>query len=56
MLHMIIERENEVKALKQDNTELQRRFLGFKNEFVELLDDRDQSKNDNLRLFGQLEV
>lgn len=56
MIEMIKKKEGINNGLRHDKEDMEQRFGDFKNDYLEILDDRDLTKNENLRLTGQLEM
>lgn len=52
MMEMIKKKEGINYGLSRDKEDMERRFGDFKNDYLEILEDRDSTKNDNLRIVG----
>lgn len=56
MMNMIVSGDHFIRDLLDEKLDLQRRFEDFKGDYVQLLDDKDQTKNESLKLSGQIEM
>jgi hypothetical protein len=56
MIEMLRKKEGINFGLRSDKEDMEKRFGDFKNDYLEILEDRDSTKNENLRLSGQLEM
>lgn len=52
MIELLKKKEGINWGLRHDKEDMEKRFGDFKNDYLEILEDRDQTKNDNLRLSG----
>ena len=52
MMNMIVSGDHFIRDLLDEKSDLQRRFEDFKGDYVQLLDDKDQTKNESLKLCG----
>jgi hypothetical protein len=48
--------DHENGQINQYNYDLEKRFLAFKMEFAQILEERETAKNENLRLTGIIEI